>query len=562
MTRVQYAPNARVAVTASSPAVVADGAHAYWGRAMTKAAAFAERDGAEIEHFAGKYWLLGGWDPVAPEWGGSDITTNEVWSSTDLITWTKELVHDAAAPTSGAGARWLPRHTHGTAVKDGYLWVIGGDTVLGAVPTDVWRSVNGTTWERVSATSPWAYLSILGVYNGYFHIMGGTSAPTQHWRSADGVTWTQLADMPFGRSSVTRAVVLAGKMYIAGGLDADGSTQMNDTWRYDGATWTRMSATATWSAREWVCTAAYDGKIWVLTGKSGLTNAGGLFRSSDGGVTYVSEPAYPYIDSHADGVTVTSDGIILAAGNANPGCVFRIRALPADPSVTMASIAWTLWFDGTTYNPVTPVVFGKASAGNSASHQLVVSLVGGVPLQGEINGWPTIIMNGVDDVIRYTGAGEALDIISRTAYTICFTGKLTTASGNSATTYANAGIASESLAYFNIGMRTNGKLEAYHDGGSGTHADEDWSAGALVHYQIKYDGTNLKIRKGKGAWTSVAKSQIASAVLGPYAIGSRYNLTQFAGMEICEYAATNVALSDATLDLVADDMAAKWGVIV
>lgn len=558
MTRVQYAPNARVAVTASSPAVVADGAHAYWGRAMTKAAAFAERDGAEIEHFAGKYWLLGGWDPVAPEWGGSDITTNEVWSSTDLITWTKELVHDAAAPTSGAGARWLPRHTHGTAVKDGYLWVIGGDTVLGAVPTDVWRSVNGTTWERVSATSPWAYLSILGVYNGYFHIMGGTSAPTQHWRSADGVTWTQLADMPFGRSSVTRAVVLAGKMYIAGGLDADGSTQMNDTWRYDGATWTRMSATATWSAREWVCTAAYDGKIWVLTGKSGLTNAGGLFRSSDGGVTYVSEPAYPYIDSHADGVTVTSDGIILAAGNANPGCVFRIRALPADPSVTMSTLAWTLWFDGATYNPVTPQIFGKASAGASGGRNLVLT---SVPTQGEINGRPTIVLDGVDDVIRYTAGGGAEDVLSHTAWTCVCTLKINSSTSNSATPYINPGIISESGAWVDVGIRSSGVVEAYQDGGGATHADTTWTAGVLVHFQIKYDGTNLKIRKGKGAWTSIAKSAIGGA-LGPIHIGSGYNLAQHAGMEICEWAATNTALSDVTLDLCADDMARKWGVTV
>lgn len=536
----------------------------YYGIAATTTAPFGARDGAGLVSLNGTWYLLGGWNATLPnEWSPTDVTTNEVWSSSDLVTWTKILAHDPVAPPSGPGARWLPRHTFGYAVKDGYLWVIGGDAVLGPVPSDVWRSADGTTWERVAATSPWAYLSILGVLNGSFHIMGGTTSPYQHWRSADGVTWEQLPDMPAGRSSVTQASVLASRIFISGGLDADGTTQTNSTWMYDDVDgWVEMSASAAWSEREWIATASFGNRLWVLTGKHGVANAGGLRYSTDGGVSWVEMDVYPYPPSHADSVFASDTTLVLAAGLASPGSVYRIQALPPDPSVTMASIAWTLWFDGTTYNPVTPVVFGKASAGNSASHQLVVSLVGGVPLQGEINGWPTIIMNGVDDVIRYTGAGEALDIISRTAYTICFTGKLTTASGNSATTYANAGIASESLAYFNIGMRTNGKLEAYHDGGSGTHADEDWSAGALVHYQIKYDGTNLKIRKGKGAWTSVAKSQIASAVLGPYAIGSRYNLTQFAGMEICEYAATNVALSDATLDLVADDMAAKWGVIV
>lgn len=525
--------------------------HAYFGRALTTSAAYSQRDGAALEFFAGKYWLLGGWN--------AGVTTNEVWSSPDLVTWTLELADDPAAPPSGAGARWLPRHTFGSAVKDGYLWVIGGDTVLGPVPSDVWRSADGTTWERVAATSPWAYLSVLGVYQGGFHIIGGTSAPSQHWASSDGVTWNQLPDLPFGRSSVARAVVTSGRLYVFGGLDTDGTTQLNDTWAYNGAEWHQMSASAAWSEREWIATAAYDGKLWALTGKHGVANAGGLFYSEDVGATWVSLPVYPYPPSHADSIVVTADGIILAAGLASPASVFRIKVLPTDPSVTMSTIAWTLWFDGATYNPVTPQIFGKASAGASGGRNLVLTTSD--VAQGEINGRPTIILDGVDDAIRYIDGGGAEDALSHTAWTCMCVCKINSSSSDSATPYVNPGIIAESGAWVDVGIRSSGAIEAYQDGGGTTHADSTWSAGTLVLYQIKYDGTNLKIRKGKGSWASIAKSAIGGA-MGPIHIGSGYNLAQHAGMEICEWAVTNTALSDGTLDLCADDMVAKWGVSV
>lgn len=535
----------------------------------TSTAGFGQRDGAQLLYLGGYWYLLGGWNASLPNgWSASDVTTNEVWRSPDLAAWTKILAHDPNPPVSGPGARWGRRHSFGSLVVDNYLYVVGGDTSAGGppYPSDIWRSVAGVscgvTWEQVAATSPWKYLSIVGYFQGAIHIMGGNDAPRQHVRSLDGgVTWETLPDLPFDRSSVTRAVTdpNRNRMYIIGGLDPVTGERKNDCWEYDGVSWVQVSASAAWNGREWIATAYYQSRLWVLTG-SNVSNLGGARYSENGGATWIEMAAVPWPGSHADGVFATeSGGIALVSGSGLDSRAYLLKKLAADPTVFTATLPWTMWFEGANFNPVTPIVFGKPSAGNSESHYLIVNLPH-VPSQGEINGRPTIILDGVNDVLRYTGPGEALDLISRNAYTIFFTGKILSSPTNSTTTYQNPGIACESTAYFGVGVRSNGAIEAYHDGGSATHADETWVPGELAHFQIRFDGANLEIRKNKGAWTSVAKGPITPLILGPYAIGAKYNLlTDFLAVELCENGVANVAHAKEDLDRVYDEQKVKWG---
>lgn len=536
-------------------------ASSFAGINKTATAGFGQRDGAQLLYMSGFYYLLGGWNPTLPNaWSTTDVTTNEVWSSPDLVTWTKLLAHDANPPVSGAGARWRRRHTFGTEVIGGYLYVVGGDTTDGGppYPSDVWRSADGITWERVAATSPWGYLSILGYFQGAIHIMGGTSSPTQHVRSVDGgVTWETLPNLPFARASVTRAVTdpNRNRMYIIGGLD-DLGNRKNDCWEYDGTTWTRVSASAAWRPREWIATAYYESRLWALTG-SNVNNQGGGRYSEDGGATWTELPAVPWPASHADGIYATSNGIAIASGSGLDSRAYLLKKLPDDPCVFTATLPWSLWFEGASYDVNTPKILGRSSAGLSGSHAMTV--VSGGPTQGEINGRPTIVLDGVNDVLRYTSASEALDIISLTAYTICVTCKVNSSGSNSGTPYNNPGLGSDSGAWFDVGIRSNGAVEAYHDGGGVTHADSTWTAGQLVHFQVKFDGATLWIRRNGGAWTSVAKSAITGP-LGTFSIGANYNLTQFAGIEICEYMASKSAISDSDLDIVYAEQSLKWGV--
>jgi len=87
----------------------------YRGSLITDKAPYEWRDGAKLHFFRGKYWLLGGWT-VGPRkaWDG-DITTDEIWSSPDLATWTLERKHvhmvtedDFRRFQEGPDARWTP----------------------------------------------------------------------------------------------------------------------------------------------------------------------------------------------------------------------------------------------------------------------------------------------------------------------------------------------------------------------------------------------------------------------------------------------------------------------
>lgn len=533
------------------------------GIQKTGAAGYGQRDGCQLLYLNGFYYLLGGWDAALPNaWSATEVTTNEVWRSPDLVTWTKILAHDSNPPLGGAGARWRRRHSFGTLVIGNYMYVIGGDTsdTGPPYPSDIWRSLDGITWELMAATSPWLYLSIVGYFQGAIHIIGGSGDPVQHKRSTDGgLTWETLTPTPFPRASVTRAVVDSNRnrMYVIGGLNPDTSALMNDCWEYDGTTWVQVSASAAWLGREWIATAHYESRLWALTG-SNVSNRGGARYSEDGGATWTELDAVPWPGSHADGVFATSAGIAMAGGSSFADKAYLLKKLAPDPSVFTATLPWTLWCSGSGFDPNTPRVLSKNSSGTSGTRTL--NIVSGSPTQGEINGRPTIILDGVNDVLRYTGAGEALDLISRTSYVICFTGKIISSPTDDVTTYQNPGIACESSAYFGIGVRSSGVVEAYHDGGSATHADVAWTTGQLVRIQVWFDGTTLRIRKNKGAWASVAKGIITPVSLGPFAIGSRHNLTAFAALELGEILVSNSpAITEDDLNRVDDEQLLKWG---
>lgn len=302
------------------------------------------RDGAGLVWFADKLWMLGGWyGYTVPEWN-DQTTTNEVWSSDDLgATWVQELPHDAAPPTSGAGARWLARHTAGvlTHTHDGvpYIYMIGGDPW--PVVNDVWRSSDGVTWEEVTADAEWGgrYLHMVGSYDGDLYVMGGqtdlndpSTCMSDVWRSEDGgYTWVQLDDAPWAaRGMAYNLAEHDGKLWLMGGGTYDDAprTFYNDVWSFDGATWTEVSpnGVAPWLEREYHNTYAAEGELWVSSGygSDGL-NHNDFWHSADG-VTWAEVADTPMAAGHADGIAVTPYGVVHASGNAMDTEVYRMVA--------------------------------------------------------------------------------------------------------------------------------------------------------------------------------------------------------------------------------------------
>ena len=325
------------------PACEAPNGSSYFNTHLTGTAAYYPRDGARAHFLNGLWWLLGGWSEGASHPWFPDLSTNEVWSTPDGVTWTLELAHDPAPPAAGPGARWGPRHNYGSCIFGGYIWIFGSD--INAPDSQVWRSNlpgAGGVWEQVAAVSPWHGRNgvIAGAHDGRMHVCGGQKSTTPfeslagHWSTIDGVSWIQHPDMPFIRSFTDQAVSACGCLIISGGTDGmrtdPDRNAKNDTWAWKDGVWRQQSFDAPWPARLWNGLMYYDDKLWIGPGRmNNDLDSDDLWYSEDLGKTWREFPA-PWPPTHAVGIQSTEAyGIFAATGfGAMAKNVYRVTRVP------------------------------------------------------------------------------------------------------------------------------------------------------------------------------------------------------------------------------------------
>ena len=193
---------------------------------------------------------------------------NDVWSSPDGINWT-ELT---------ANAPWEGRAGLSAIVFRGAIFVMGGSynddpDIIGGEPTrvvlnDVWKSENGTDWVELTDDAPWAPRAgaDLVVKNGWLYLLGGEFGffgfPPPYfndvWRTRDGINW-ELVTPAAGWSARPGHTcdVLRNTIVCFGGFGqstnpADPFEPANpmDVWTSkDGADWTQVSDSP-WNATD------------------------------------------------------------------------------------------------------------------------------------------------------------------------------------------------------------------------------------------------------------------------------------------------------------------------
>ncbi len=193
-----------------------------------------------------------------------DLPTSTAWSWSGA-SWTE--LSPAVAPNARISAAM--------ATPDGEVVVFGGYGVLNSNETtylgDTW-TWDGTTWTQVFPTqSPAARDSaVVATLNGKVYLFGGESpasvlADTWEW---DGSSWTELhpAQSPSGRSGAAVAV-LNGRVVVFGGIVGQyGQAKLvNETWEWDGVTWTQRTLATSPSPRH-AAAAATLGNAVVLFG--------------------------------------------------------------------------------------------------------------------------------------------------------------------------------------------------------------------------------------------------------------------------------------------------------
>lgn len=296
---------------------------------VTKDAPFDPRDGAGLVSKDGFLYLLGGWNAFH-----KPTTNSEVWRSRDGAKW--ERLPDAP---------WEGRHTAGAVVFKDRIWIIGGDGSHGHYQADIWSTADGISWVK-EADAPWAKNGRIGfstfVHDGYIWVLGGQTVDqyidnpplrspifySDVWRSADGRKWEKVSDdNPWApRSLLTAPFVFEGRLQIVGGGTYETGLRkrlyFNDRWSSsDGKTWREESDYEPWGARIYHMTAVFDDRMWVMGGNDGHNISDTWFSCGDGWFKVKT----PWKPRHAASVAVHNGSLYLLGGPLDSHSVWRLR---------------------------------------------------------------------------------------------------------------------------------------------------------------------------------------------------------------------------------------------
>ena len=228
---------------------------------------------------------------------------------------------------------WSARYWHSSvAMPDGSIVLMGGYTSGPTLYNDTWRSTNnGTTWKLMNTSAGWearlAHSSV-AMPDGSIILMGGSNDPSgsgtefnDTWRSTDsGTTWTNVTVSAgwTARDSHSSVAMPDGSIVLMGGFDGG---YKNDTWQStnNGETWTQVNGSGGWTARYGHTSVAMpDGSIVLMGGYAtdGIKND--TWRSTDNGATWTQMTASAvWAARHYHSSVAMPDGsIVLMGGNA------------------------------------------------------------------------------------------------------------------------------------------------------------------------------------------------------------------------------------------------------
>jgi len=197
-------------------------------------------------------FVLGGITPCGP--------AKSTRATSDGIAW--ESVHDELAP--------FPR-SHFTAESfRGFLWVFGGRNLKsGLVVNDIWRSENGSRWEKVIVAAEWQAREMHAtvVFRDQLWVIAGRNNASQAlcdvWNSPDGRNWTlRSICAPFSSRFGHGITVFKSKLWVYGG----GESSSDVWWSQDGIEWAATTVSAPWSNRRAAAALSFDGRLWLVGG--------------------------------------------------------------------------------------------------------------------------------------------------------------------------------------------------------------------------------------------------------------------------------------------------------
>jgi hypothetical protein len=219
-------------------------------------------------------WLIGGIHCQ------TDQRYNDVWWSTDGVTWTQAT----------ANAAFPERRDHRVVAFNGRMWLMGG--VTGQYDStyldDVWSSADGVSWRAENAApfgprrhlTPLVYNNRLYVLGGYFGTFNTNTWYSDVWSTADGSSWTQdLASGPYGGRARGYLLSFRNRVWLIGGWDR--LRPKNESWSTTNfVNWTFEHTSAVFSPAHPGKLVSFNGRMWMLG--EGMDGKFQAWSSADG----------------------------------------------------------------------------------------------------------------------------------------------------------------------------------------------------------------------------------------------------------------------------------------
>ncbi|MBN1326117.1 hypothetical protein JW977_04035 [Candidatus Falkowbacteria bacterium] len=195
----------------------ADGVN--WTQA-TAGAAWSHRYEPAVTVYDDKMWLTGGYDPALGQ------IRRDVWYSTDGITWSLAI---AVAAWPARIGHSLVTYNDGSGEK---MYLMGGWSGA-AYLNDVWSSTDGITWTWETMSAAWMGRVTQGAlsYDGQMFIFGGQSSPdflNDVYSSIDGTNWSQVtSEANWSERDFFSYAQFNDRLWVGAG---DYSVTYNDVW--------------------------------------------------------------------------------------------------------------------------------------------------------------------------------------------------------------------------------------------------------------------------------------------------------------------------------------------
>tara|TARA_R110002033_G_scaffold49190_1_gene95701 strand:- start:519 stop:1649 length:1131 start_codon:yes stop_codon:yes gene_type:complete len=256
------------------------------------------------------------WRVVATDQAGNTSASN-------TFSFTTRNLNIPAAPVTDA-AGFSKRVFHTSVVFNNKTWVIAGSEASSNYKNDVWSSPDGVLWTQTTL-APFStrgfHTSV--VFNDKIWVIGGRQVESNIsirkndvWSSPDGVTWTEVTtSAAFSAREGHTSVVFNDKIWVIAGWSS-GNNRENDVWSSsDGMTWTSVTTDAAFSKRGAHTSVVFDNKIWVIGGEFPFSDsADDVWSSADGLSWSQAIAAADFFRRTSHTSVVSDDKIWLIAG--------------------------------------------------------------------------------------------------------------------------------------------------------------------------------------------------------------------------------------------------------